>query len=281
MTTIFSETLTRLRLEAGFPTAYRFFHDNSGARMMGISYNKYLQMEGGEILPQLKQVRAFISGLRLVRSGGPAKELVTAWLKTIAGDELYEELLKPLISDTPPVLALSSEQKALKEALTDRKFHMTPEHLDVMTASQESYVCYQFLSSDSGVWTAEKLAESAGISKHAADAMIKSYLKVKLLRRAGKGFKCPLVGAQMELPHRTSVPELYERLMKRHDEFVASGQPVWFRRAILRADENSLREFFQMMSVNLSSVSAYSVREKTTKSAIFALEAKAVKLRDF
>ncbi len=281
MSTPFSETLTRLRRDAGFPTAYRFFYDNCGAKVLGMCYRKYLLMEQGKILPQFKHLRAFVFGLRFVRSGGMANELVTAWLKTMAGEEFYDELLKPIISDKPPVLTLSPAQKALKEAMAGRKFYMTPEHLDAMTASAESYVCYQFLSSDSGVWTAEKLAESAAISKPSADKILKNFLKVKLLRKAGKGLKCPLVGAQIELPHKASVPELFERLMKRHDEFVASGQPVWFRRAILRADETALRDFFQLMSVNLSSASAYSVREKTPKSAIFALEAKAVKLRDF
>ncbi len=281
MATLFSETLTRLRREAGFPTAYRFFHDNCGAKVLGMGYRKYLLMEQGKILPLFKHLRAFVAGLRLVRSGGTANELVKAWLKTMAGEEFYEELLTPLISDKPSLLTLSPTQKALKEVMADRKFYMTPEHLAILTASAENYIGYQFLSSDSGVWTPEKLAESAGITKPAADKIIKTFFAAKLLSKAGKGFKCPLVGAQIELPHKTSVPELFEKLVKRHDEFVASGNLVWFRRAILRADETALRDFFQLMAVNLSSVSAYSVREKTPKSAIFALEAKAVKLRDF
>ena len=49
----------------------------------------------------------------------------------------------------------------------------------------------------------------------------------------------------------------------------------------MRADADTLRDFFQLMSVNLSSVSAYTVKDKTPKSALFAVEAKAVKLRDF
>ena len=281
MKTIISETLARLRREAGFTTAYRFFHDNGGARVLGMSYAKYQQLEEGEILPQLDQLKVLVTGLRLVSAGGPAKELVAACLKTLAGDDIYEELVKPALNDKPPAVTLSPTQKALKEVMADRKFHMTAEHLAVITALPESYTCFQFLSSDSGVWTAEKLAASTGIPKATADKIIKSFLEMKILRRAGKGYSCPLVGAQIELPRKASCPELFERLGQRHDELVASGEPVWFRRAILRADENALRDFFQLMSVTLSSASAYSVREKTPASAMFAMETRAVKLRDF
>ena len=104
---------------------------------------------------------------------------------------------------------------------------------------------------------------------------------MKLLRRAGKGYLCPLVGAQIEFPRKTLCPELFDKLAQRHGELVASGKPSRFRRGILRADEASLREFFQLMSTTISSVSAYSVREKTPKSAMFAIDANVVKLRDF
>ena len=67
MATLFSETLTRLRREAGFPTAYRFFHDNCGAKVLGMGYRKYLLMEQGKILPLFKHLRAFVAGLRINR----------------------------------------------------------------------------------------------------------------------------------------------------------------------------------------------------------------------
>ncbi len=281
MKTIFSKTLTRLRSEAGFTTAYRFFHDNGGARVLGMSYSKYQQLEEGEIPPQLDKLRILVTGLRLIPAGGPAKELVTACLKTLAGDEVYDELLKPALNDKPPMLTLSPTQEAMKEVIAARKFHITPERLDVITALPESYACFQFITSDLGAWTAERLAKSAGIPKATAGKIIKSFLEAKLLRRAGKGFTCPLVEAEIELPHKVACPELYKRLEQRHDELVASGRQVWFRRTILRADENALRDFFQLMAANLASVTAYSVNEKTPASAMFAMEVKATKLRDF
>ncbi len=281
MATIFSDTLIRLRRSSGFPTAYRFFHDNGGDKVLGMCYRKYLMMEQGRILPLFKHLRGFLFGLRLVRGSAPARELVGAWLKAMAGDELFEEILKPMLSDKPAVLVLSPAQKALREAIAGRKFYMTVPQLEACAASPESHLSYQLLANDSGVWTAEKLSESAGISKAAAEKIIKKFLTVKLLRRVGKGYKCPLAGAYVEAPNHGAAPELFDRLSKRHEELAASGERLWFRRGIIRADEDALKDFFQLMSVNLSSVTAYAVNEKTPKSALFVVEAKAVKLRNF
>lgn len=281
MATTFSDTLVKLRKDAGFPTAYRFFHDNGGDKVLGMCYRKYLTMEQGRILPLFKHLSNFINGLRLVRNSAPANELVRAWLKTMAGDADYSEMLEPLLDGRPPVLAMSPSQQALRKAIAARKFYMTLEHLDAISASPENHICYQVLSNDSGVWTEQKLAEAAGVSAAAAGRIIKKFLAVKLLRRSGKGYKCPLAGAQVESPQKLASQELFERLTKRHDELIAGGQRAWFRRGIVRADAEALRDFFQLMSVNLSSVTAYTVTEKTPKSALFAVEARAVKLRDF
>lgn len=281
MVTIFSDTLIKLRRESGFPTAYRFFHDNGGDKVLGMCYRKYLMMEQGRILPLFKHLRGFIFGLRLVGNSAPAKELVRAWLKTMSGEELYAEILEPMLAEKPAVLTMSPAQRALKSAIAGRKFYMTLEQMDAISASPGNHICYQVLSNDNGVWTAEKLAEAAGVTKAEAGRIIKSFLSLKLLRRSGKGYKCPLAGAQVESPQKLASPELFERLGKRHDEMIAAGKRVWFRRGIVRADADTLRDFFQLMSVNLSSVSAYTVKDKTPKSALFAVEAKAVKLRDF
>ena len=86
MATIFSDTLNKLRRESGFPTAYRFFHDNGGDKVLGMCYRKYLMMEQGRILPLFKHLRGFIFGLRLVTGSLPMPEiLLRAWLKTMSG----------------------------------------------------------------------------------------------------------------------------------------------------------------------------------------------------
>ncbi|MEI7528877.1 MAG: hypothetical protein WCK76_08025 [Elusimicrobiota bacterium] len=61
----------------------------------------------------------------------------------------------------------------------------------------------------------------------------------------------------------------------------AAGRSAWFRRGIFRADADALTNFYTLMGVNLSSSRAYAVTEKPPKSALFAVEARVVKVRDF
>ncbi|HNW44731.1 MAG TPA: hypothetical protein PKI19_09520 [Elusimicrobiales bacterium] len=281
MATLFSETLTRLRREAGFPTAYRFFHDNCGDKVLGMCYRKYLLMEQGRILPLFKHLRGFLFSLRLVRGSAPGAELVRAWLRTMAGEELYKEILEPLVPERREVLALSPSQKALKEAIAGKKFYMTVEQMALTVESAQSNLCYELLSNDSGVWTAARLAAEAGLKPAAAQKMLKKFAAVKLLRKAGAGYKCPLAESLVEYPNRAAAPELFARAMERHNELVKTGKGAWFRRGIIRADADAMKDFYQLMAMNISSVTAFSIKQKTPKSALFAVEAKAVKIRDF
>ena len=86
MGTKFSEMLVKLRKDAGFVTAYKFFYDNGGDKVLGMCYRKYLMMEQGRFLPQFKHLRAFIYGLHLQNRSAAANGLADAWLRTMAGD---------------------------------------------------------------------------------------------------------------------------------------------------------------------------------------------------
>jgi len=99
MGTIFSDTLVKLRQEAGFPTAYRFFHDNGGDKVLGMCYRKYLMMEQGRNLPVLGRLERLIVGLHMPFGTPAARELTLAWLKTMAGEESYAGLLEPLMGN--------------------------------------------------------------------------------------------------------------------------------------------------------------------------------------
>lgn len=281
MSTPFSEALVKLRKAAGFPTAYRFFHDNGGDKVLGMCYRKYLMMEQGRILPQFKHLRAFIFGLRLEARSAAANTFADAWLRTMAGAELYEEILTPLLSHRRQPLALSPSQKALNEALTARKFHVTPAQLEVISANPERYRCFMFLSNDTGVWTAGKLAAAAGIKEPAAVKAIKDFLAAKLLRKAGAGCKCPLAGALIEMPHSSSAAKCFERIRQFQRELIMAGVQTHRRYGIFRADGDALTDFYPIMDVGMSSSHVYAITEKTPKSAIYMVEARAVKLADF
>lgn len=281
MPTPFSEALVKLRKAAGFPTAYRFFHDNGGDKVLGMCYRKYLMMEQGRILPLFKHLRAFIFGLRLEARGAAANEFVNSWLRTMTGEELYEEILSPLLSARQKTLSLSPSQKALNAALTGRKFHVTPAQLEAIAATPESYRFFMFLSNDTGVWTEEKLAGAAGLKQPAAARAIKDFLKAKLLRKAGAGYKCPLAGALIEMPHSSSAAKCFEKIRYYQRDLIVSGIQTHRRYGIFRADADALTDLYPIMDAGMSSSHVYAITEKTPKSAIYMVEARAVKLADF
>ena len=102
MATIFSETLVKLRKAAGFPTAYRFYHDNGGAAALKVTYRNYLMMEQGHSLPVAVRLERLLIGLRLLRATPESRELTLAWLKTMLGEELNSRLIEPLLAAPAP-----------------------------------------------------------------------------------------------------------------------------------------------------------------------------------
>lgn len=283
METIFSKTLTQLRKNAGFPTAYRFYHDNGGRPVLKISYRKYLLIEQGSSLPVLERLGIFLFALRIVNKSAEANELVTAWLKTMAGEENFREIIGPLLTARPDTPGYSPMQKAMKKALDMKKYYLTPEQIGVMFANRDNYLCYLALSNDTGAWSRKDLAARLGLPGARAGAALKALAGAKIVKRVKKDvYKCPLAGAMVEYPHLTTLePGLLKKVRGYDDDLVAAGQPVWMRSGIIRADEIVFRSFFPVMGINLSTAQTYAVTEKTEKSALFMVEGKITKLRDF
>ena len=283
MGTIFSETLTKLRKEAGFPTAYRFYHDNGGAPVLKISYRKYLAIEQGKNLPVFGRLTGLLFGLRVVPKSAAADELVTAWLKTMAGEETFKDVLEPMLAVRHEPAVMSPMHKAMKKALAGKKYYITPKQLAVISESRDNYLCFLAMSNDTGTWSAGKFASAAGLTEKAAEKAVRSLAAVKILKKAKNGqHKCPLAAEMVEYPHLTaSVQEMIRKLLKYQEELIAAGSNAWMRRGIIRADADALCGFFPIMGMSLSTAHSYAVTERTAKSAIYSVEARIVKLRDF
>ena len=61
----FSEALLARGREAGFPSAYRFYHRNGGRRHFGLTYVHYLRLEKGAKAPRAEAFGAILKALRL------------------------------------------------------------------------------------------------------------------------------------------------------------------------------------------------------------------------
>lgn len=283
MATVFSETLVRLRKEAGYPTAYRFFHDNGGAQLFKVSYRNYLMMEQGRNLPVLGRLQKILVGLHMALATPAARELTRAWLRTMAGEEAYADLMEPLLEQGVQESRLNPAEEALRRTLVDRKHHITMDQILATVTCFESFKCYFIVENDSGAWTAEAMAKAAGIKRAAAERALKDFLKAGLVKAEGKGaYRSKLAGLMVEYPDGPAIPrKVLEKIKAYQARLVAEGRVEFGFSGTLRADSDALRSYFPMLRSSVEASHAFSTVKKTRKSAGFFVSAQVHKLFDF
>jgi hypothetical protein len=283
MATTFSDSLVKLRKEAGFPTAYRFFHDNGGKHVLKASYRQYLLWEQGKALPPAASLARLIPALKLFPGSVPLGGLAAAWLRTLAGDEFYDGIFKPFLAVKDAVRGASPLHKAMGRALEDKKYPLSVEQAVSILSTGEHYKAFLFMINDSGSWSEASFAGGVGVARPAAAKIIRDFLRLGLLKKARGGlFVCPLTERMLEFPRGEVMPAGYgDRMEKFQDELLGSGVSAWRRLGFMRADARDFAAFFPLMSLNLSTAQTYSITEKTEHSAMFAVEGRIVKLKDF
>jgi len=282
MGTIFSAALTRSRKEAGFATAYRFYHDNGGKPVLKISYRMYLMMEQGKRLPAFENLAMIIYALRLVPGSHSATLIILSFLKTLLGESGFTHLLEPLLKPLPGNPISSPLHKVISRSLTQAKYHITPKQLGVIAKDKYTYHCWLAMSNDDDKWTAEALAARINRPEPGVRSAFKDLTAAGLLKRAPDGtYKCPMAGAMVEFPHGNTVLETQQRLQALSSELADSGKLVYLRKGTFRASHTELTNFFPLMSLNISAAHTYAITKKAEKSALFEIEGRIVKICDF
>jgi len=281
MPTIFSETIKELRKEAGFRTAYQFYHSNGGKNILKVSYRGWLLTEEGKNLPPFKILGTLMYTLRCIPCSENGTRLILSWLRTAHGEEDFRQFLEPLFKFPRNSIA-SPLHKVIHRSLSNRKVHITPLQVETIAKSTANYLCWVAMSNDTGKWDAKALASQLGLPVSAAEKATKDLKAAGLLKEPAKGlYKCPMPDAMREFPRtRTSVPAL-KKLMALRTALVAQGDVLYSRSGILRANQKDLANFFPLFSLNLSSAEAYAVTEKAKGTALFSVEGRIVKIRDF
>lgn len=279
----FSTTLARLRREAGFPTAYRFFFDNGGERGFGLTYRRYLLIEQGKNLPLADKLEKILLGLRLPQNTPAAAELVKAWLKGLAGDEVYAHIFEPLFAGGPAPAPAQPGQEALRRSLAEKKFHMTGEQLAATVASFETYKCSMALENDAGAWTPAALARTLGLKEPAARRALAALAKAGLARPAGKGaYKSAVAGRLVEYPVTAAMRgDVYARLKGYLKRLEDEGRVEYSSMGMLRADAAALKGYYPLLHSGVEASNAYATVRKTKESAAFFVIGRVLRLWDF
>ncbi|HAT72196.1 MAG TPA: hypothetical protein DCS63_05210 [Elusimicrobia bacterium] len=283
MGTIFSNALTKYRKEAGFKTAYQFFHCNGAKPFFKISYRMYLLIEQGKLLPPFRNVGTYMHALRLFPQSYDGIVFVTAWLETTVGEDAFTELLAPLITLPKEKSISSSLHKAVAKLLTEKKFYMTRAQVTVVTRNKGAYLCWAALNNDTGNWTIKTLAAAIGLSLPEAKRIILEFAGVKLIKRQKDGtYKCPMAGAIVEYPRMDILhSDMQKKILDYQSELASSGRPTYLRLGILRASLLELANCYPLLSLNVSTAATYAITEKRKDSALFTVECKVTKIRDF
>ena len=282
MRTVFSETLTRLRKEGGFPTAYRFYHENGGGPVLKVSYRKYLLMEQGKNLPGVERLPKLLVALRLPQNTPAARELVTAWLRTLAGEEVYADLFDPLLAKAEAA-AVTPMGEALRRSIADKKYHLTEAQVLATLSNFEAYKCSFVMENDCGAWTAEELAKTLRIKKAAAQRALKDFAAAGLVREIKKGvYKSRIAGQMVEYPSvlamRQEVREKVRGYIKRLEQ---ESPAEYSSMGLFRADSAALKGYYPLLKSTVQASHAYATVKKTGSSAAFFVIGRVLKMWDF
>lgn len=282
MATLFSETLCRIRKDAGFPTAYRFYHDNGGQPVLKVSYRNYLLIEQGKVLPEAERLGKLVVALRLTPRSDAASELAVAWLRTLAGEHTFENVFKPALVPLKTQPAMSPMDKVAERALAEKKFFLTPEHYAAIVESLETYLCFLATSNDTGAWSAADLAARLQLGKKDAEKAMAALEKAGLLKKAGKDkWRSPLAGALVEAPPLHTLDNSLKKIAEYNAKLLAASPVTWHRGGIVRMNERDLRNLTPLMANNISAAKLYAVTGATEDSGLFFIEGKIIKLRKF
>ena len=285
MATPFALIFTRLRRQAGFETAYQFYHKNGGRRAFGCSFQNYLRIENGSNLPVPKRLPQLCLQLRLPLRGADMRELVRAYLQVWAGSEdLAQWLIGPFERAERAEPAPGPAAQALSRVVRESARPLTLEQYKAVMSSAEAYWCFRVLTTDRKGQTDVALSRILGLGKARIRKGLEALCRCGIARKRRDGsFESPYVGQYLVFPDPTLLPERLKAAARRYtrDMVRRKGATVDVRHCGVRADALAIQGFLPHLREAIRGVNAYSVIEKTERSALFLVEGRVCKLFDF
>lgn len=292
---LFGKTLARIRREAGFPSAWRFYHANGGRRSFHFTFSQYIRWERRGGLPSPKLLGQLLQSLRIETGQPTARELCAAYLRDLlAGDEGYELLVGTILrsaSGNSPLasaaavagsgVAPSANELALRWLRTHHSVHVTLEDFRALTADASVYWCAALLGNDSSSWTAAQAAEVLGLppSKTASAFAI---LKVNgFARETSPGrFKARLSGKVYIWPGRPqgAGPEMDAARGFWKAMCEARGQHVAERVELVRAEAEDVQAHLPGLLMSVEEAVGLSRHDKGKDTALYAFETRVRRL---
>ncbi len=280
----FSEALLALRRDAGFPSAYRFYHRNGGRRHFGFTYVHYLRLEKGAKAPRAEAFGAILKALRLAPAADGARRLFRSYLLDVLGSpEAYELIVGSVSADVPsvsPTLAEGGFDRLKREHL----MHMSPEQFTAVSRDANAYWTSELLLNDDGTWTPKDVAGRLGCSASDGAAALELLTKAKLLRATSPGrYKTRQPGKFWTFPGRSKGMEpLLERVRGFWDAMAKrQGGPFGERLELVRASSSVMRQYMNALHRAVDEANLASTHTQGEDTALFLIEGRVRRLLPF
>jgi DNA-binding transcriptional ArsR family regulator len=280
----FAAALAAARAAAGFPTAYKFYHNNGGRRHFPFTYAYYARFERGAALPRPGWLAAILTAMRVAIGEDGHRTLMRAYLvDLLGGEETYHLVMGPITpSESAGPVPLGRE--ALRWMKAHHAVHLTPGQFRAVASDETAYWCSEALLNDSGAWDAEELAKVLDLPRKAVSAALQR-LKSAGLAVAAPGGKVRgrWAGKLYTFPGRLSgmdgslrrVKGYWERMERRR------GAPFAERVELVRAGADGMRRYWRELGETLDGANAHGVHRPVPDSGLFVIEARVRRLTPF
>jgi len=274
--TRFGPALARLRRDAGFSTAYAFYHRSGGRRLFPFTFQYYLKIEAGRSVPRADWVPGLVSALRVAPSHGAYRELVLDYLRDLCGrEETFDALFAPLAAPAAPEPAGPA---VIRKLMYARGYPLSLDQLEAVAASEAAYWSFEYLSNTDEAMDAAELARRTGLPAKALSSALARLTRLQLLRRASGGrYKCHLIGRRLVYPADSPVTRKARAAVRGFIDAMArrAGADVARNGLIFRSTEAAVRAAAADARARLEQAAAGSVYEATDGTAIYFLDFRA------
>lgn len=283
MNELFARRLTRLRREAGFKSAYRFYHGNGGRRHFPFTYVHYLRLEKGASLPRPGWLARLLAALRLSPGAEASRGLLEAYLKGLLGGEAeYALIVAPLRG--PAAATRASGAGALRWLREEHALHMTPAQFRVVAADETTYWCSEVLSNDGGAWSPAELAAKLGLDEKKTAAGLARLAAARLAKRAAADrYRSRKPGMLYTFPGRLegmggelrAVSGYWEKMARRR------GKDAFARVEVVRAEAGFMSRYAADLGEAVDAVNLGAARSAGDDTGLYLVEAAVRKLTPF
>lgn len=278
----FAASLARVRAEAGFPTAYAFFHKNGGRKVFPCTFAYYLRIERGKALPRPEWLGLFLTLLRIPPADALWRSFIVDYLRDHFGtEEAFQSAVAPLLR---PAETAGLHQQAIRRLVSERARHLTPDQFRAVVSDDASYWCFECLVNEKGALSVAELCAVIGRPEPKIRAALKRLAAAKLVKTAGKDrWKSPLSGSFYVFPPTYSNAPQDQAKRRGYMDAAESERGASLFRAgvVLRADEASMRRCIGAFTDAMEGATAYCVYEKGEATGLYQVDTRIRRLLPF